>query len=340
MTKPKSRRPSLASVARSAGVSTAAVSLVLGGRHRDYGLSEDTATRVRSIAEAQGYQRPSRRRGPPRLHVVHLADLLRMDARGTGGAVLQPLLEALAAQGWHTTVDPHLPTAGAGLGTEVLGAAAVLIPVNIGFDEAALALARQATAAGVQTVLLGRRTPGLAAIQVDGDQEAGGRLAAEHLLGLGCRRIALIGGVAADAHTAARIAGFQAVCGRQVQATVWGDGHYTIDGAYRLTAQRLAGKDRPQAIFCCNDRMALGALLALREAGLAAPDDVALMGFDDEADFVAVAPGLTSVRIEAQGAGARLAALLEPGRPPRTAVLALPPRLVPRASTAIARKKG
>ena len=315
----KRAKPSIASVARAAGVSSAAVSLVLGGRGGDYRLSSDTSARIRRAAAAQRYVRPPRRRGPPRLHIVHLADLLSMDVRGLGGSVLYPLMDALAGHGWMTSVDPRLP--GDDLDAALLTSTAVVIPVNYGFDAAAHALAMTAITAGVQPVLLGRILPDIQAIQVDGDQRGGGRLAAEHLLGLGHRHIAVVGGDANDAHTRERLAGFTSVCAAQgVNPELWGDGNYRTDGAHRLVASRLASGSRPTAVFCCNDRMAVGALLALREAGLDVPRQVSLVGFDDQEEYTSIAPGLTTVRFESTGIGARLAALLEPNTPFRRAV--------------------
>jgi LacI family transcriptional regulator len=326
--------PSLASVAKAAGVSTAAVSLVLSGRHKDYGLSQDTAERIKAVADQQGYQRPTRRRGPPRLHVLHFEDLVRMEERGLGASVLHPLMEALAAHQWTASIDTRLPDEPT---PEVLSASAVVIPVNHGFDVQAKRLAQAAAKAGVQPVLLGRMMEGLTAIQVDGDQHGGGRLAAEFLLGQGHRQVALVAGIAGDPHSEARLAGFLGVAQRTAKVERWGHGDYTVAGAHRLVAAQLAKGARPTAIFCVNDRMALGALLALREAGLAVPRDVSLVGFDDQAEFANVAPGLSTIRLVADGVGAHLASLLEPATPPSTHRLLLTARLMVRGSTAAPR---
>ncbi len=327
--------PSLASVARAAGVSTASVSLVLGGRHRDYGISQSTAERVRAAAAAQGYQRTTRRRGPPRLHVVHFEDLVRMEERGLGGSVVHPLMDALAERGWLASVDTRMPSDPERPGAEVLSASALVVPVNLGADEAAARLVAAAAHGGVQPVVLGRFMSGLTAIQVDADQHAGGRLAAEHLLALGHRRLAVVAGVAGDQHSEARSAGFLEACHEHsVTAEAWGHGGFTIAGGHRLVGERLSGGARPHALFCCSDRMALGALLALREAGVAVPRQLSLMGFDDQGEFVTVEPGITSIRLVAEGVGMRLAALLDPSTPPRAERLILPPRLVVRGSTA------
>ncbi|MEK7413326.1 MAG: LacI family DNA-binding transcriptional regulator [Planctomycetota bacterium] len=329
----KRTKPSIASVARAAGVSSAAVSLVLGGRGGDYRLSSDTSARIRRAAAAQRYVRPPRRRGPSRLHIVHLADLLSMDVRGLGGAVLYPLMDTLAGHGWLTSVDPRLPSDD--LNAALLTATAVVIPVNYGFDAAAHALAVAAITAGVQPVILGRILPDIQAIQVDGDQRSGGKFAAEHLLGLGHRHIAVVGGDANDAHTHERLTGFTSACAAKgVKPELWGHGNYRTDSAHRLVASRLANGSRPTAVFCCNDRMAVGALLALREAGLDVPRHVSLVGFDDQEEYTSIAPGLTTVRFESTNTGARIAALLEPKTPFRRTEMLLPARLVARGSSA------
>ena len=326
--------PSLASVAKAAGVSTAAVSLALSGRHKDYGLSQDTAERIKAVADKQGYQRPVRRRGAPRLHVVHFEDLVRMEERGLGGSVLHPLMEALAGHGWSASIDTRMPVEAT---AELLSASAVVIPVNHGYDAQAKKIAQAATKAGVQPVLLGRIIDGLTAIQVDGDQHGGGRLAAEFLLGQGHRHLALVAGISGDPHSEARIAGFLSTAQRSSTIERWGAGNFTVSDAHRLVAAQLAKGSRPTAIFCVSDRMALGALLALREAGLAVPRDVSLVGFDDQAEFANVSPGLSTHRRVADGLGAKLATLLEPATTPSSERLLLSARLMVRGSTAVPR---
>lgn len=339
---PRTRTPSLKSVARKAGVSQASASLILSGRGGDYRLSDETTAKVMAAASSLGYARPERRRGPPRIHVAHLADLLKMDERGLGGALLYPLLDALTALGWQASVDPALPPDPAAAGPAFLTASAVLLPVNLGFDEVIARLSQSAAARGVQPVILGRHGDALGGIQLDGDQAAGGRLAANHLLDLGHCRIALLGGAAGDPHSDARLDGFQAACAKRgvdlPASCRWGDGGYEADGAYRLAAARLAAGARPSAIFCCNDRMAIGVLMALREAGLRVPDDVSLVGFDDQASFSSIAPGLTTVRIDAAGIGSRVASLLAAGGPVRQERITIPARLVARGSTAQAQE--
>ena len=72
-------------------------------------------------------------------------------------------------------------------------------------------------------------------------------------------------------------------------------GDWTRRGGYEAMCRLLAGPERPQAVFCANDLMAIGAIDAAHEAGLSVPDDVAVAGFDDVDAATIVSPALTTV---------------------------------------------
>ena len=104
----------------------------------------------------------------------------------------------------------------------------------------------------------------------------------------------------------------------------------------RSATVRLLGRVRPDALLCANDLLAVGALAALREAGLDVPRDVALVGMDNSALSEVTWPALTTVDL-GSGERARIAAELllerieQPDREP--AVVGVQPRLVVRASS-------
>ncbi len=189
---------------------------------------------------------------------------------------------------------------------------------------------------------------------VEADNVSGGRLATEHVLGLGHRRIACLAGPAGHRHAQARLQGF-----RETLAAWWaagavrGDGvapppyvaHGGFDYASGATiAARwcaLPAAERPTAIVCGNDAMAIGALSAIARAGLRVPADISITGYDDLPQAVYTIPPLTTV---AQPAGAIAAAaverLLSRIECPEKALLPvhtiLPVRLIVRESTAAA----
>ncbi|HEY7201656.1 MAG TPA: substrate-binding domain-containing protein, partial [Candidatus Dormibacteraeota bacterium] len=109
-------------------------------------------------------------------------------------------------------------------------------------------------------------------------------------------------------------------------------GHFSRDGGHEAARTLLRSGVPFTAIFAANDLMALGALAALREAGLRVPEDVSLVGFDDLPILRDVVPGLTTIRVPMRDMGRRCMALaLGPARrSPR--VETLPVELIERES--------
>ena len=135
-------------------------------------------------------------------------------------------------------------------------------------------------------------------ISIDIDNIGGARTAAEHLLEQGCRRIGMIEGRSHQVATRDRTDGYiQALEAANIPIDsnlIIPDGNYTEMGGYQATQTLLDYE--VDGVFAANDMMALGAMRAIREAGLKVPDDVAVIGFDD-IPFAAVAsPPLSTVR--------------------------------------------
>ncbi|NTE56432.1 LacI family transcriptional regulator [Agrobacterium tumefaciens] len=131
----------------------------------------------------------------------------------------------------------------------------------------------------VPTIVVGRRIAGLDCVLVD--EEAGGRLAAKHLLDLGHRKLAHVdGGKGAGALRRKRAFMKKLSKAGDVELTLH-SGDYTQISGYRAATEMFAQTERPTGIFAANDLMALGVLGAAREAGLRPGSDFALIGFDD-----------------------------------------------------------
>ena len=150
------------------------------------------------------------------------------------------------------------------------------------------------------------RAPGFDAIKID---NVGGATAmTRHLLDLGHRRIAFIRGAARNVDAEERRRGFRAALRSARVArgdTVEVAGDFTESGGYRAAKVLLARDPRPTAIFAANDSMAIGALSALREAGVSVPEEIAVVGFDDVPIARFTSPPLTSVRVPITKLGAR-----------------------------------
>lgn len=174
---------------------------------------------------------------------------------------------------------------------------------------------------------------------VEADNDGGARLAAEHLLATGRRRLAAVTGPARSGASAIRRQSFEralAEAGHLLPADRVVEADFTEDGAYHATMQLLP--QEPDAVFAFSDRMAVGAIRALREAGREVPGEVAVVGFDDLSPARQTDPPLTTIRQEVERTGTTAVELLlervrDPAAPVRR--VQLPTRLVVRGSTPV-----
>jgi DNA-binding LacI/PurR family transcriptional regulator len=158
-------------------------------------------------------------------------------------------------------------------------------------------LPRQLAEARVPAVAWGRPEPPAAIASVDVDQQAGARIAAEHLVARGCRRVATIHAPLTGYAGRERLAGFRramAAHGHRDVTAVGGDG--TREGGAAAARRLLAEHPDVDGLFVASDAMALGALTVVYRHGRRVPDDVAIVGFDDSAAAAACDPPLTTVR--------------------------------------------
>jgi len=121
------------------------------------------------------------------------------------------------------------------------------------------------------------------------------------LVRAGHRRIGFAGSSDDVPATRGRLQGYRAglaAAGIPVDVTLMETGESEAIGGYSATRRLLERSDRPTAVFCYNDRMAMGAYRAASELGLSIPDDVSIVGFDDQAPISAsLFPALTTVAL-------------------------------------------
>lgn len=169
--------------------------------------------------------------------------------------------------------------------------------------------ARACVAASTPVVMLDRLMRATGASAVGSDNLAGARLVAEHFLALGRRRIAFMSGTKGVSTSSDRARGFLAglsAAGLRPLARASGEYGYA---AGRLAAQALLAH-RPDAIFCENDLMAMAVLDAARARGVAVPDDLAVIGFDDIPAAALPAYALTTIAQDAPAMADAAAELL------------------------------
>ena len=152
---------------------------------------------------------------------------------------------------------------------------------------------------------------------VVGDNFEGARVAVEHLIDNGHRKIAFIGGPTLNGPRPInkiytierRAAGYRTAmldAGLPVDYALYESGNLSHDGGYEACKRLLTknGTGAFSAIFCANDETAIGAMKALREADLRVPEDVSLDGFDDIDMLKYLTPALTTVRVNKEALGA------------------------------------
>ncbi|MFI5821896.1 LacI family DNA-binding transcriptional regulator [Streptomyces rishiriensis] len=283
------RPPTIRDVADRAGVSKSLVSLVLRGSGqvraekrdavlravRELGYRPNAAARSLSEARALPSARPRSGGGTP------LVGVLLHDLRNPWYVDLVDGLNSLLhASGMHMLLaDARLNRR---VGQDPAGSfldlgADGLVVVGTLPDPAAL----DAVAERIPVVVAGAREPVPPGVDVvAGDDEQGARLATEHLLALGHRRVAHIAGYGAVGELRRR--SFEAVMrAHGAQGAVVEPCDMTEEGGHRAAVRLLARRDRPTAVFAVNDMACVGALSAAEELGLRVPGDLSVVGYDN-----------------------------------------------------------
>ncbi|MET9567233.1 LacI family DNA-binding transcriptional regulator [Streptomyces tauricus] len=330
------RPPTMADVARRAGVSHQTVSRVLGDHPN---VRDETRAKVLHAIEEMGYRRNSSARALVTRRTRTLGVVASDTTLYGPASTLFALEEAARAEGYLvSTVSLRKLT--------VEKLAEALDHLSEGGVEGVVAIAPQRSAvealAGLRhpfPVVTVGSGPGVGIPSVNVDQHLGARLATRHLLAAGHRTVWHLAGPEDWQEAADRAAGWRTTLeAAGVEPPLILRGDWSPLSGYRA-GQELAGwlGRGLTAVFVANDQMALGVLRALREAGVRTPQDVAVAGFDDIPESEFFAPPLTTVRQDFAAVGKRSIALLldliegrESSGAPR---IAIEPQLVVRAST-------
>ena len=192
----------------------------------------------------------------------------------------------------------------------------------------------------VPTVVLDRQVPGAQVDIVRGDSEGGAYQLVRLLLSLGHRRIAMLSGPVSISTAADRVTGYCRALqelGLEAQAELICYGEYTQESGYQMAQKVLSLIPRPTALFAANNFIAIGALRALREAGVHVPEDMALVSFDDIPPAFVIEPFLTVAAQPAYEMGRRatelLLARLSGQAPPECQEIVLPTEIIVRRSS-------
>jgi LacI family transcriptional regulator len=332
-------RPTIKDVAERCGVHPSTVSRALSPA-MSHLVAPDVAKRIRAAAAALFYQ-PNVTAAGLRTGRSGLIGVLAPDIADPGfPPILSGITETLGAEGYATIVvdvgpDPsrerELVDRLIARGVDGLVLATVLLNDPV---------VGHCLAASIPVVLVNRSDTARTLPAVVTDDEAGMRLAVDHLASLGHRRIGHIAGPQDVSTGALRRAGFKTATARAGlsahNVAIETARAYTRDEG-RLAALRLLDRDRPPTgIVAANDLLALGIYDALGERGLKCPADVSVVGHNDMPYVDMLSPPLTTVRIAQREMGNQAARLLLgaiAGPAARRERVVLEPRLIVRRST-------
>lgn len=287
----KPRSVTLEDVARAAGVSYQTVSRVLNHSQQ---VSGKTRQRVEAAMQALNYvpNRVAQQLAGKNTRTLGLAtsDL----------ALLAPAQIASAIQQRASQLDYHLVIAMAGSGgarqavSDLLAQRVDALIINIPLDASAASQIEQ-MAGSLLCIFLDVAEDAAVAI-CSFSAQTGARQGAEHLLQLGHRRIALLNGPADSVAAQARSRAWLAVLKeRDLAPSQQLSGDWSAESGYRAVMQ-LDDAARSTALLVANDQMALGAMQALHQLGVAVPAGMSVVGYDDTADSAWYQPPLTTVR--------------------------------------------
>jgi LacI family transcriptional regulator len=326
-------------VARAAGVSPSTVSRVLNGTTR---VDADKAARVHAAVAEMGYVPNAFARSLLGHAGRSVGVLVPQLADEFYGRVVTGIEDALKQGGYHMICslghdDREVEAAAIAMFLESRVAGLVLFSDHVPVRDI-LGLAR----AGHPIVLINRVVPELAAHAIRIDNVYSGALATHHLLALGHTRIAHVAGPLGRAGARERLEGYHQALrdhGIERDDRLVFEGDFTEEGGREAVVRALAARARQNvdftAVFAANDRMAAGAIAAIREAGLSVPDDVSVVGFDNSAISRFTFPTLTTIDYPVTTMGRQAAEhllhLITGGDPPPLPLIQ--PRLVERDST-------
>lgn len=339
--RPPTGTSSITNVAALANVSTATVSRVLSGKR---GKDDDIARRVRAAAEELNYS------------VNYAASALRSDITNTIGLIIPSATESLSAQlldELEPMVDIDSQQLLVGIGADQHTQAermASLMARNvdgliiIAAPGADLADALGRHAQQTPIVQVGGRQRSFRTSMVSIDENAAMEMTVHHLVSCGARSVAYLADKDVSFESAELFAMFhtQMRAYRLATDNDWNQfGERTVQRGFRC-AMRLFGqgrfgaaddfRTRPDALICCDDTVAFGAMIALDTLGLRIPQDVKIVGYDDSPLAATTMPQLTSLRPPVKQIATEALRLIDAG-PAGPAHITLPPQLIVRGST-------
>lgn len=325
-----SRAITLDDVARLAGVSYQTVSRVLNHSQQ---VSPRTRAKVEAAMQQLNYvpNRVAQQLAGKATRTLGLAtsDLALMAPAQIASAIQQ----RASRDGYHLVIAMRSYNSAAETVNELLAQRVDALMINLPLSAAEAEQIQ--TLCGDKPAIFMDVEPHAQVAQCQYSNARGARAAVEHLIALGHRQIGLLSGPAQAISAQLREAAWrQALATHRLTPFCALRGDWSAQSGYQAMLQQLPDR-LPQALLVANDQMALGAMRALHQHGVAIPGDISVVGYDDTAESAWYQPPLTTVRQDLQALGEQcvetLLARLQDAPPPSRP---LEPALVLRATTA------
>ncbi|MDB5080602.1 MAG: putative LacI family transcriptional regulator [Chloroflexi bacterium] len=295
-----SRRPTQADVARVAGVSQAMVSYVLNGK-KIIPISPETRQRVLNVVSELGYEPDSAARSLSMRKTFTLAGIIPDITNPFFPSFERGIQKVTEASNYHLIVyntDGVLENERKCIRFVRQGRVDGVIVVAAHLDTSDF---KPLLDRNVAVVVLAKMESPVSVLPLDClyvNDVAAASTAVDYLVKKGHRRVALINGHNGAPPNLNRFHGYVAALEGNnipVEEALIRAADYTPGEGYRAMRELLQLAERPTAVFCTNDLMAIGAMRAIHEAGLSIPGDIAVVGFDDVQVASMVTPTLTTV---------------------------------------------
>lgn len=324
-------------VAREAGVSVATVSRVLNNSGP---VRDETRVRITEVARRLHYAPNSAARSLS-TRTTHTIGVVLPDLHGEFfSEVIRGIDQVVQAEGWHLLVSSsHAERSAVEAALQAMrGRVDGLLVMSPDLDVEALSANLPER---LPVVLMNCGAGGGPYDSLNIDNYSGAHAMIAHLVALGHRRIALLEGPERNLDARERLRGALsalAEAGLDSAAVLRFRGDFSEASGHAAALRLLEARERPTALFAANDSMAIGALSALRERGIAVPADISVAGFDDIPIARYVSPQLTTVRVSipmlGERATKRLFEVLRCGEGRQRVQELLPTELVVRSSCA------
>ncbi|MCB9079801.1 MAG: LacI family DNA-binding transcriptional regulator [Anaerolineaceae bacterium] len=324
-------------VAERAGVSVAVVSYVVNNGPRP--VAPETQAKVQQVIDELGYYPNELARSLSRQQTAIIGLIIPSLLNPVYAEIAESLERACIDEGYMVMVggtgrDPDKEVEFAKLLRAKQVDGVVVLP-----SESPQAILEPLQQASIPVVVLEHDLPNTHCITMDELQ--GARLAMQHLLSLGHRRIGMIKRQPSSALSNLRFVGY---CDNLVAAGIPCDPALVIESqagqaaGYTSMRRLLALPNPPTAVFMHNDVLAMGAIRAIYDAGLTVPDDISVVGYDDTSNAAYLNPRLTTIKSPVAEVGRRagqiIMELAQKQRHLPAQTITLPVELIVRASTA------